>query len=358
MNYIWSKKSLLDFIYKNIINVVWNKNFILSDLFAWTGIVWRYFKEKWHQVIANDMQYYSYVLNRNYIWNHTDLYFSWLIWEIPELFTGNVNNYKEIVCEYLNNLPWKKGFIYKNYSLSGTKWTEFERQYFSDENALKCDAIRNKIEKWKKEEKIIENEYYFLLASLIEATDKVANTASVYGAFLKQLKKSALKPLLLKPAFYFHNDQDHFVYNQDVNFLIKETSHDVVYLDPPYNERQYSANYHLLETIAKYDNPQIRWKTWLRDYSKQKSRYCQKQEVLKSFHDLVQNIDAKYIFLSYNDEWLMTLEEIKEIMSQRWEYWVLTQEYRRFKADKTENRNHVKDKTIEYLHYVKILKID
>lgn len=354
MNYIWSKKSLLDFIYKNIINVVWNKNFILSDLFAGTWIVWRYFKEKWHKVIANDMQYYSYVLNKNYIWNHTDLYFSWLASEISELFTGNVNNYKEIVCEYLNKLPWKKGFIYKNYSLGWTKWSEFERQYFSDENASRCDGIRTKIEKWKKEEKINENEYYFLLASLVESTDKVANTASVYGAFLKQLKKSALKPLILKPADYFLNDHEHDVHNKDINELIKTTSHEVVYLDPPYNERQYSANYHLLETIAKYDNPKIKWKTWLRDYSKQKSRYCQKQEVLKSFNDLVQNIDAKYIFLSYNDEWLMTLDEIKEIMSKRWEYWVLKQKYRRFKADKTESRNHKKDMVIEYLHFVKI----
>lgn len=354
MNYIWSKLSLLQFIEKWINQIVGEKKYKFSDLFAWTWIVWRYFKEKWHQVIANDMQYYSYVLNRNYIWNHTDLYFSWLISEIPELFTSNVNSYKEIVCEYLNNIPWKKWFIYKNYSLWWTKWSEFERQYFSDENALKCDAIRTKIEKWKKEKKINENEYYFLLASLVESTDKVANTASVYWAFLKQFKKSALKPLLLKPALYFHNDQDHFVYNKDINELIKNTTHDVVYLDPPYNERQYSANYHLLETIAKYDNPKIKWKTWLRDYSKQKSRYCQKQEVLKSFNDLVQNIDAKYIFMSYNDEWLMSLDEIKEIMSKRWEYWVLKQEYRRFKADKSENRNHKKDMVIEYLHYVKI----
>lgn len=334
--------------------MVWEKNYVFSDLFAGTGIVGRYFKQKWHKVIANDMQYYSYVLNRHYIGNHKDLYFSWLVSDIPELLVWNVNTYKEIVCEYLNNLPWKKGFIYKNYSVWWTKWTEFERQYFSDENALKCDAIRTKIEKWKKEYKITEDEYYFLKASLLEATDKVANTASVYWAFLKQLKKSALKPLFLKPADLFLNDHCHDIYNKDVNELIKETSHDVVYLDPPYNERQYSANYHVLETIAKYDNPEIRWKTWLRDYSKQKSSYCKKSDVLNSFDELVQNIDAKYIFLSYNDEWLMTFDEIKAIMSKRWEYGVKTLEYRRFRADKAESRNHKKEKTIEYLHYVKI----
>jgi adenine-specific DNA-methyltransferase len=93
----------------------------------------------------------------------------------------------------------------------------------------------------------------------------------------------------------------------------------------------------------------------LRDYSKQKSNYCKKSDVLKSFDDLVQKIDAKYIFLSYNDEWLMSIEEIEKIMSKRWKYGVLTKEYRRFKADKTENRNHKKDSVIEYLHYVEIV---
>ncbi len=354
MNYIWSKLSLLQFIENWINSIVWEKNYIFSDLFAGTWIVWRYFKQQWHKVIANDMQYYSYVLNKHYIWNHKELEFNNLTWELKELENREISKRKDFVCVYLNNLPWEKGFIYKNYSTWWTQWNEFERQYFSDENALKCDSIRIKIENWKKQQKINENEYYFLLASLIEATDKVANTASVYWAFLKQLKKSALKPLNLKPVELFINEQEHIIFNEDINFLITKTSHDVVYLDPPYNARQYSANYHILETIAKYDNPQIRWKTWLRDYSKQKSKYCQKQEVLKSFNEVVQNIDAKYIFLSYNDEWLMSLDEIQEIMSQRWEYWVLTQEYKRFKADKTENRNHLKDKTIEYLHYVKI----
>ncbi|NDK08361.1 modification methylase [Candidatus Gracilibacteria bacterium] len=355
MNYIGSKLSLLQFIENGINQIVGEKNYVFSDLFAGTGIVGRYFKQKGHKVIANDLQYYSFVLNRHYIGNHTDLYFANLTSEIPELLTGNVNKYKEIVCNYLNNLPGKKGFIYKNYSLGGTKGNEFERMYFSDENALKCDAIRSKIEEWKKEEKINENEYYFLLTSILEATDKVANTASVYGAFLKKLKASALKPLLLKPADLFLNDHEHTIYNEDINKLIKTTSHDVVYLDPPYNHRQYSGNYHLLETIAKYDNPKIKGVTGMRDCSSQKSLYCSRTEVKKIYKDLISNIDAKYIFLSYNDEGLMTLDDIKEIMSERGEYDVLKQEYKRFKADKTENRNHKQDKTIEYLHYVKII---
>ena len=354
MNYIGSKKSLLEFLEKHINKVVWRKDYTFSDLFAGNWIVGRYFKEKWHSVIANDLQYYSYVINQNYIWNHTDLYFINLYDEIPDLFVWNVNTYKEIVINYLNDLKWKKWFIYKNYSVWWTKQDEFERMYFSDENAMKCDAVRQKIEKWQKDKKINKNEYYFLLTSLLENIDKVANTASVYGAFLKQLKKSAQKLMILKPANFFLNDNEHTVYNSDVNELIWNTSHDVVYLDPPYNHRQYSWNYHILETIAKYDDPKIKWKTWMRDCSTQKSDYCKKREVKKSFKSLIENIDAKYIFLSYNCEWLMTHSEIKEIMEVRWEYWVFTKEYRRFKADKTENRNHKKNSVTEYLHYVNI----
>jgi len=356
MNYIGSKLSLLKFLEENINKVVDKKDYILSDLFAGTGIVGRYFKEKWHKVIANDLQYYAFVLNKNYIWNHQALWFYGLQDEIPELFTGNLHNYKDIVCHYLNEISGKKGFIYKNYTLGGTKGKEFERMYFSDENAMKCDAIRQKIEVWKKEEKINQNEYYFLLASLIESIDKVANTASVYGAFLKHLKKSAQKPLFLSPADFFLNDNEHNVFNEDINNLILDSSHDVVYLDPPYNHRQYSGNYHLLETIAKYDNPKITGKTGMRNCSHQKSDYCKKVEVKKAFSHLIENIDANYIFLSYNDEGLLSLDEIKKIMSKRGKYGVFEKKYQRFKADKTEARNHKKNSVIEYLHYVKIEK--
>lgn len=158
------------------------------------------------------------------------------------------------------------------------------------------------------------------MTTLIEAIDKVANTASVYGAFLKQLKKSAQKELSLQPAELIFNDNEHDIFNEDINKLIKNTKHDVVYLDPPYNHRQYSGNYHILETIAKNDKPKIKGKTGMRDCSTQKSLYCSKNEVKKAYDELISNIHAKYIFLSYNDEGLMSLSDIKEIMSKRGKY--------------------------------------
>lgn len=355
MNYIWSKLSLLKFLEESIGKVVSEKDYQFSDLFAGTWIVWRYFKQRWHKIIANDLQYYSYVLNRHYIWNHKVLEFNWLTKEIKDLEKTKKSERKNIVCAYLDKIPWKKGFIYKNYCLWGTKDSEFQRQYFSDENWQKCDAIREKIEERKENKMINENEYYFLLTTLIEAIDKVANTASVYGAFLKQLKKTAQKELNLQPAELILNDNEHDIFNEDINKLIKSTKHDVVYLDPPYNHRQYSGNYHVLETIAKNDKPKIKGKTWMRDCSSQKSLYCSRDKVKKAYKDLISNIKAKYIFLSYNDEWLMSLTDIKEIMSERWEYWFFTMGYNRFKADKSENREFKKDKVVEYLHYVKIV---
>ena len=252
------------------------------------------------------------------------------------------------VCEYLSNLQGVKGFIFNNYSSAGTKNSEFERMYFSDENALKCDAIRSKIEDWHKNNKINDKEYYFLIASLLEVVDKHANTASVYGAFLKKLKKSAQKTFELTPAKLIINDQEHIVYNSDANNLIRKINPDILYLDPPYNERQYASNYHLLETIAKYDNPEIKGKTGLRN-DRIKSLYCSKNDVYNIFEDLINKAKSKYIFVSYNNEGLLSLDDIKIIMSNKGEYGVFVKEYNRFKSDR--KRNNSASSTFEYLHY-------
>ena len=349
MNYIGSKLSLLKFIDESIAKVVDTDCHTFCDLFAGTGTVGRYFKEKGYSVIANDMQYYSFVLNKQYIANHRPLTFSKLCASLPILKKVMVSERAQSVCDFLTNLPGKKGFIYKNYSEEGTAQKSFVRNYFSAENAQKCDAIRQQIETWQNKGLITENEYYFLLASLIESADKSANTASVYGAFLKKLKQSALKPLALRPANLFVNSQEHQVFQQDANKLIKTIHPDILYLDPPYNTRQYATNYHLLETIAKYDNPKIYGKTGLRDYSAQKSSYCSKASVKTAFADLIKNAKTKYIFLSYNNEGLLSLADIKEIFEKKGTYGYFTQTYNRFKADK--NRDYKASNTTEYIHY-------
>jgi adenine-specific DNA-methyltransferase len=180
---------------------------------------------------------------------------------------------------------------------------------------------------------------------LLESADKVANTASVYGAFLKHTKKSTLKELVLEPANFLENKNSHKVYNQDSNELIKEIKGDILYLDPPYNQRQYSANYHLLNTISIYDEFEPRGKTGMRDYNR--SDYSSKRVVNQSFEELIKNANFKYIFLSYNSEGLMSQDDIKNIMEQYGKYTLKQKKYKRFK---TENRFHKDNSTLEYLH--------
>ena len=328
MNYIGSKYSLLDFIEETISEVTGYKDgedYIFADLFAGTGVVGQTYKNKGCTVISNDIQYYSYVLNKHYIENNKELD-------------------KELLSR-LNNLDPIEGFIYNNYCAGSGSG----RNYFLDENGMKCDAIRVELEKLHSKKQIDDDTYFYYLASLINSIDKYANTASVYGAFLKHIKKSAKKEFKLEllPIIFGNVGE---VYNKDVNELIKNISGDVLYLDPPYNARQYCSNYHVLETIAKYDNPTLKGVTGLRDSSNQKSKFCSKRSVVDIFEDLIKNAKFKYIFLSYNNEGHMDLDTIKHIMSRYGKYSCFTKEYKRFKADSEDKRNIAANVTTEYLH--------
>ena len=350
MNYIGSKLSLLPFLEQSIFAVADKNCRSFCDLFAGTGMVGRHFKQKGLNIIANDLQHYSYVLNRHYIGNNKVMNFEQLLPTLPQ--TDLQLSDTEKVFAFLDNIEGKQGFMYQNYCGGGTAHLPEPRLYFTDENGMQCDAIRSTIEQWREEKRINEDEYFFLLASLIEGMDKIANTASVYGAYLKKIKKSASQKLKLKPAELLLSDGQHQVYCGDSNTLIQQIETDILYLDPPYNHRQYAPNYHILETISRYDNPVIKGKTGLRAYSEQKSDWSIKSKVKDAFAALIEQANARYIFLSYNNEGLLSPEDIKQIMSSKGQYGTFTQKHNRFKADKTERRNHIADSTLEYLHYV------
>jgi len=327
MNYIGSKQRLREFIKSSIYSVTGKslENKIFCDLFAGTGIVGRSFKAEVKQLIANDYEYYSFILNRNYIGN------------------SKVLNKADEYIYQLNNITPIEGFIYTHYCKGGST----ERLYFSDENGKKIDAIRTKIEALKNKNEIEEDMYSFLLASLIESADKVANTASVYGSFLKNIKKTAAKAMELNPAIFETTSQTHQVFNLDSNELIKQIKGDILYLDPPYNSRQYGSNYHLLNTIAFYNNFKPKGKTGVRAYAK--SKYCSRKYVIETFEELIKNSQFNYIFLSYNNEGLMSVDAVKKTMSKYGKYDLVTKQYKRFIIDKTAPIKKGKT-TKEYLH--------
>lgn len=333
MNYIGSKHSIVDFIEESIMDFTKEEGKIFCDIFAGTGVVGKRFKMLGYDVIANDLQYYSYIINKHYLVNNKNITF---------------NGLKKIgiddVFIYLNKINDYKGFIYNNYTVEGS----FVRNYFTEDNAIKIDSIRNQIEKWYKKGNIIESEYNYLVSCLLESADKVANTASVYEAFLKKLKRTAQKDLELKPLpIIINKNTSSKVYIEDGNELIRNIYGDILYLDPPYNSRKYSSNYHILETIAYGDSPMIKGKTGVRIDSL-KSKYNSLNDVKTAFEDIIKNAKFKYIFLSYNDEGIMSLEEIESIMKKYGKYHRYEKNHKRYKANK--DKEVSKKTTIEYLH--------
>lgn len=323
MNYIGSKLKLSAWI-KEIVELTYDgklKDAVFADIFSGTGQVARSFKSQVKKVIVNDLESYSFILNSHYIGNTNEI-------KVPEI---DIKHYK--------------GNIYKNF----TEDCDIPRMYFTIENAQLIDGIRNEIDMLFNSKQINLNQYYWLLASLIESSDAVANTASVYGAFLKSYKKTSLKTLNLRLVPYEITHQNNEVYQMDANQLVRDISGDILYLDPPYNNRQYGANYHVLNKIVENKEFHSDKLTGITDYNK--SDYCRPAVVAEVFENLIENADFKYIYISYNNEGLIPEKQFKDILQKYGEYELYTKEYKRFKADS--KRLNQAEKTFEHLHVLK-----
>lgn len=326
MRFIGSKVQLLDKIKEVIDENVNDQSTNFCDLFSGTSSVARYFKQ-YYQIISNDIMHFSYVLQKATIENN----------EIPE-FRGLIEIGISDPIEYLNTTPLEgryleneKFFFSNNYAPSNI----CNRMYLTLENANRIDFIRIQIEEWKINGIVTENEYFYLLACLIEAVPNISNISGTYGAYLKHWDKRALNKLELENIDVINNNIDNKCYNMDANKLIDDISGDILYLDPPYNSRQYVPNYHLLETLSLYDSPKIKGVTGLRDYSEKKSNYCYKKNVRQAFDSLIEKANFKHILVSYSTDGLMSVEEIEEILKKygnKNTYKLYKMPYRKYKS--------------------------
>ena len=340
-NYIGSKKSLIDFLDIPIKKIVEsNKTKIkFLDGFAGTGIVGSSFHSKYNfNIISNDLEYYSYIIN-----------YSLLCVE----YSDKLN---DIILKLNNNINNKLWSVSLTHTLISTNYSpkgEMKRMYWTTENAEKCDYIMEQLDIMLNKT-IDNNMYIYLKGCLLAAMDEVANTACVYGAYLKKFKKSALKSLTLKPLHTnkkmnsneigyeignelgneIDNEIDNIIYNNDINSdTILNQTYDICYLDPPYNERQYSSNYHPLNYIAMYDsNITIYGKTGLiKDYNK--SKYCNKSALL-TLTELITKLKTKHILLSYNNEGIIDIEKIKTLLLNEGDVILYKKIYKKFKSEK------------------------
>lgn len=327
MRYIGCKRLLL----KEIGNVI-NENIkdanVFCDIFSGTCTVANYFKSR-YRIISNDILYFSYILQEGVIKNNRKPAFKKLREKLSII--DPIEYFNNVSEDEILSLPEQQRFFLNNYSPKGN------RMYLSCPNALKIDFIRNKIEEWKEDEIIQKNEYFYLIASLIEAIPFVSNIAGTYGAYHKWWDKRALNDIVLKDLDIRENYQENEVYNLDGNKLIENISGDILYIDPPYNNRQYPPNYHVLETAALYDFPELKGVTGQRDYSDKKSLYCNKSTVADVFRDLIKKADFKHIVMSYSTEGLMDMEVIENILCEYGKADTLKVyeiPYRRFKSKK------------------------
>jgi len=332
MRFIGNKENLVDKIYQ-VLQSKKIKGDSFFDVFAGTASVSKYFKKLNYQVFSSDILFFSYVLQQAYIVNNEELKFRKLLSKIDTPSNLLLPSPLLLVVEHLNQIKPIQGFIYKNYTPSGTSRLKQPRMYFSDENGKLIDAIRQQIENWKTEKLINQNEYFVLLACLIETVPFYSNIAGVYGAFQKKWDVRATKKLTLRPIELVINKKNNQSFNDNSLNLINKIEADIFYLDPPYNKRQYAPNYHLLETIAKYDSPEIRGITGLRDYENQKSNFCNAKSGIIELSKMVKDAKCKILILSYNTEGIMPQEKIIATLKKYGKVELVEFEYLRFKSN-------------------------
>lgn len=317
--YLGSKTKLITFIHEVVNQNCADIDSVL-DLFGGTGVVGYSFNDK-YSIMIND------ILKTNIV--AYDTFFSNEI--IDE------NKVEKIIAEY-NNVSVKNDNYYSN---------NFADTYLSKDNMRKVGFIRDDIDKRYKNKKINERERSILICSLIYGIDKIANTVGHYDAYRKNGNLDQ-KLIMLMPNINDNNNSNNQIYCENSNQLAKNISADLVYIDPPYNSRQYCDAYHFLENVALNKKPEVFGMARKMDRSNLKSKYCTAKAATE-FADLIENIKAKYILVSYNNTGekgnarsnaKIFDSQIMEILGKKGEVKVFEQEYALFNTGKTKLDDH------------------
>ena len=330
--YTGSKYKLMEWIRSLILENCKGDTFF--DVFAGTGVVTEYLLSDFKNFIVNDFLYSNEIIYKGFF--------------LQEDYDINkINDF----ANFYNNIDRKN--IKENYFSKN-----FGNKYFNNDDAKLIGKIRQDLEDIKQKKKINNKEFSILLSSLIFSMDKIANTCGHYDAYRKINNiQSKFKYELIIPKKL--SKQQHInIYREDSNKLAKEVVADIAFIDPPYNSRQYSRFYHILENITKWEKPKL-YGTALKPKEENMSEYC-KTSAPKVFEDLIKDLNVKYIVVTYNNTYnskssssknKITLEEISAILNQKGETKIFDKPYKFFNAGKTDLKNHK-----EYVFITKVKK--
>ena len=321
--YIGNKSRLLRPLVERIRKVV-PKGAIVADLMCGTASVSEALRASGFRVIASDMMSYAY--------HHACVR---LKLDRPPPFSDlSMDGYYDAL-QFLQALSGKNGHFFREYSPDGHPIGGVPpRGYFSAENACRIDAIIQQINSWQFQKKITSLENSLLRHDLVLAANRVANIAGTYGHYRSSWSKSSLSPLKLRPTnFLWGSSTEHTVIQGHAEDLAPGISADLCYIDPPYMKRQYAANYHIIETIARGDSPEPQGISGLRNWRDQYSNFCSKVHVRDSFRQIIGTMQCRIFLISYSEDGLLGKGDLISLFSEfgSVEFEKLT--YQRFKSN-------------------------
>lgn len=345
MEYIGSKRLLLDFVVGGIKQAIGDGPKDVADIFSGTGVVSAAFKASGFKVSANDHLATCFNLTSAALLNHRAPTFEGLDCHI----TTQAESPYLSVLKYLNSIPAQAGgFIHTHYSPASVEYLNYERRYFTEENAARIDTIRAMIKEWHYQ--LTPEESALLLTDLVRGVSAVSNVAGTYGCYLKKWKQRALQSLVLKPSTFVQGSiNGHTVSSLDAKQALAGKSTSIVYADPPYTKRQYAAYYHVLETIVRNDSPALVGSTGLRDWETHSSDFCYKRKAEGALEALLQVADCEHFFLSYNDDGQVPHERIVDLFNAYGQTSFQELELKRYRSS---NKPHKGPSVTERLYHI------